>query len=248
MLDMFEDKLQGIKAKYGQDCLDRVAEMFDAGPEDRHPLQSGAKYIMKGLSTTPWLDIENMCELKPLVQRLEAVAPAIKEEVREAVRQKSSTLVNYEHYLGAQKDWSALYLYRNEKPKPEVQQVVPVTWDVFQNELRDWHCPLLEVHFSLLHPGAEIKPHSDLWNFTLNLQLAVDIPEAGCEITVANEPRNWQEGKCLIFDYSYEHHAHNHSDQNRICLLMDIWHPDLTAAEREALHIVFSEIRRLTGM
>ena len=67
-------------------------------------------------------------------------------------------------------------------------------------------CPLLESHFSTLKPGAVIPPHCDLWNFSINLHLAVDIPP-GCRIRVAHEERAWTEGKCLLFDYSFEHEA-----------------------------------------
>ncbi|MFD8719167.1 aspartyl/asparaginyl beta-hydroxylase domain-containing protein [Streptomyces sp. NPDC059629] len=34
------------------------------------------------------------------------------------------------------------------------------------------------------------------------------IPE-GCGITVAGGTRTWQEGKCLLFDYSFEHAVWN---------------------------------------
>ena len=87
---------------------------------------------------------------------------------------------------------------------------VPTTRRIFNNELKDWICPLLEMHFSILESGAVIAPHCDLWNFTINLHFAVDIPE-DCAIKVANETRTWEEGKCLLFDYSYLHEAWNHS-------------------------------------
>lgn len=42
-----------------------------------------------------------------------------------------------------------------------------------------------------------------------------------------------EEGKCLVFDDSFEHEAWNDdSDHSRIVLIVDVWHPDLTPEER----------------
>ncbi len=53
---------------------------------------------------------------------------------------------------------------------------------------------------------------------------------------MAGDPRPWTEGEMLIFDDSYEHEAANLSvDKERVILLMDIWHPDLTEGEKEQI-------------
>jgi aspartyl/asparaginyl beta-hydroxylase (cupin superfamily) len=46
---------------------------------------------------------------------------------------------------------------------------------------------------------------------------------------------SWQEGKCLVFDDSFEHEVWNKSDSERVVLLIQFWHPDLTEAEVWAL-------------
>ncbi|MCO7224323.1 aspartyl/asparaginyl beta-hydroxylase domain-containing protein [Pleionea sp. CnH1-48] len=247
MLDFFAQELSSIRQRYGSHSLERVEAMFDPQQQQRDPMQEDARYIMPGLSTTPWLDTADFPKLAPLVSTLSMQSAAIKSEIHQAINRRTALLENYDHYLGRQDDWHALYLFQNGAPVTAAAQEVPATWEVFNRELRDWHCPLLEVHFSILRPGAVIKPHCDLWNFTLNLHLAVDIPQQDCSIIVAGEERAWTEGECLLFDYSYVHEAFNHSEQQRICLLMDIWHPDLTLAEREALIIVIKGIRELLG-
>ncbi|MBE0362179.1 hypothetical protein PULV_a3987 [Pseudoalteromonas ulvae UL12] len=239
-------KFAELKSINGADSLERVEAMLNPLLAKREPLQAGAKFIVPGLSTTPWLDIKDYPAIHPLVSRLEKEAANIKREVNDAINGQSELIGQYKHYLGQQSNWDALYLFQKGAQVEQAQYQVPVTWDIFQNELRDWHCPLLEVHFSVLKGGAIIKPHCDLWNFTINLHLAVEIPD-NCELVVANEPRNWDEGRCLLFDYSYEHSAYNHSDKKRICLLMDIWHPDLSMAEREALTFLVRAVRQLMG-
>lgn len=40
------------------------------------------------------------------------------------------------------------------------------------------------------------------------------------------------EGECVVFDDSFEHEAWNNSEEERrICLIVDLWHPDLTKQE-----------------
>jgi hypothetical protein len=39
--------------------------------------------------------------------------------------------------------------------------------------------------------------------------------------------RSWEEGKCLIFDDSFEHEVWNHSTGRRVVLLLRFWHPGI---------------------
>jgi aspartate beta-hydroxylase len=39
----------------------------------------------------------------------------------------------------------------------------------------------------------------------------------------------------VVFDDTYEHEAWNRSDLTRVILIFDLWHPALSAAEREAV-------------
>ena len=66
-------------------------------------------------------------------------------------------------------------------------------------------------------------------------------PEAIAQLVigVGDEARQWEEGRCLVFEDYFEHEAWNHTDEDRIVLIVDLWHPDLSATEirlLEALH------------
>ena len=39
--------------------------------------------------------------------------------------------------------------------------------------------------------------------------------------------REWAEGRCLIFDDSFEHEVWHEGDSDRVVLICDLWHPDL---------------------
>jgi aspartate beta-hydroxylase len=58
---------------------------------------------------------------------------------------------------------------------------------------------------------------------------------AGCGIRVGSTTRSWEEGRCIVFDDSFEHEVWNESDRHRYVLILDFWHPGLTPTEVWAL-------------
>lgn len=237
-----------IRERYGHRSLHRVERMLEPDGQDRHPLQRDAKWILPGIAHRPWHDPYEHPEIAPVVRAFEANHQAIKQEFTAAWTTHHGEFAEYEHYLTRQRDWRALYLFRDGRPVDESAAIMPTAYRVLHDTAvaTGKLCPLLESHFSTLLPGAAIAPHCDLWNFSINLHLAVDVPD-GCGIRVATETRTWREGSCLLFDYSFEHEAWNRGDRPRTCLLVDLWHPDTTVAEREALVVLVTEIRNLMG-
>ncbi|WAC73174.1 aspartyl/asparaginyl beta-hydroxylase domain-containing protein [Roseateles sp. SL47] len=244
MTPSIQEGLEEIRRRHGADSVLRVERMLLGKRSDRHPLQKQAKWILPGLTSKPWHDPREHEVLRPIVEGLEKLHPEIKAEFLQT--SKAGALVDYGHYKGVQDDWKALYLFRKGQEVDAAAQYVPQTFRFMKEQIADWLCPLLEMHFSTLLPGARVAPHCDLWNFTINLHLAVDIP-SDCVLRVANVDHCWEEGRCLLFDYSYLHEAWNAGDRARTCLLVDLWNPEVTLAEREALVLVVQELRRLTG-
>ncbi|MFJ8104833.1 aspartyl/asparaginyl beta-hydroxylase domain-containing protein [Streptomyces sp. NPDC096132] len=247
MTPEMESAFAAIRAEFGAGSITRVERMLEpGGGGERHPLQKAAKWIMPGLSPTPWHDPYAHAEIAPVVHALEAGHQAIKKELNAAWEARREAFSDYEHYLTRQENWQALYLFRDGGLVEESAATVPTAYRLLKDAAVDTEkiCPLLECHFSTLLPGAVIDPHCDLWNFSINLHLAVDIPD-GCGITVAGQTRSWEEGKCLLFDYSFEHEARNDGTRPRTCLLIDLWHPETTVPERRALVALITEIRRL---
>jgi aspartyl/asparaginyl beta-hydroxylase (cupin superfamily) len=238
-----EREYHSLKMKYGDAALARVDALLTRRGK-RNPFQEGAKFVMPDLASQPWHNPDEYPELGKIIRKLESLHPIIKEEILSAM-DCANNLTEYNHYLRSQKDWKALYIYKR-RPVKENFALCPRTARFLTEDLGSWLCPLLEMHFSILEPGAHILPHSDLWNFSLNLHLAVAIPDH-CRIRVGHETRSWQEGKCLLFDYTYEHEAWNDSSERRVCLLADVWNPGLTIPEREGVTILISAIRKVLG-
>jgi aspartyl/asparaginyl beta-hydroxylase (cupin superfamily) len=90
------------------------------------------------------------------------------------------------------------------------------------------------IMFSSLNPHSRIPPHVGPMNGIVRAHLPLVVPQ-GCYIRVGNEERTWHEGKLLAFDDSFEHEVFNHSDQVRIVLFMNFWHPCFRTEELPAL-------------
>ena len=98
--------------------------------------------------------------------------------------------------------------------------------------------PFSYTFFSTMKPKTSIKAHYGATNLKLRCHFPLFVPDEAY-LRVASDPRPWHEGKMIIFDDSYEHEAANLSDtQERVILLIDIWHPDLHQ----------EEIKEITGM
>lgn len=104
-------------------------------------------------------------------------------------------------------------------------------------------------------PDTHIKPHFGPTNKKLRCHLPLLIPSTSTPgsaprgnptdakpssseqvitsswLRVADEVRYLEEGKCVVFDDSFEHEAMNTSSEPRVVLIVDFWHPDLTDEE-----------------
>jgi len=91
---------------------------------------------------------------------------------------------------------------------------------------------MITAGFSSLAPGTYIGPHFGVTKAVIRCHLGLMVPEE-CAIRVDTQTRSWQEGKCLIFDDTYEHEAWNRSDETRIVLLIDFNRPESIPTDAE---------------
>ncbi len=81
--------------------------------------------------------------------------------------------------------------------------------------------------FSILSPHKHIPHHRGPWAGVLRMHLGLQVPEPAhqCRIRVADQFHAWQEGKCLIFDDTYNHEVWNDTDGYRVVLFVDFARP-----------------------
>ncbi|HZF96399.1 MAG TPA: aspartyl/asparaginyl beta-hydroxylase domain-containing protein [Allosphingosinicella sp.] len=93
------------------------------------------------------------------------------------------------------------------------------------------------VMFSVLQPRTRIPAHTGTSNARTTVHLPLVVPE-GCGFRVGAETRQWREGEAWAFDDTIEHEAWNDSDAPRALLILDVWNPLLSEAERAAVRLV----------
>ena len=68
--------------------------------------------------------------------------------------------------------------------------------------------------------------------------------EPDCAIRVGTITRQWNLDKALVLDDSYNHQVWNRTNEERVVLLVDIWHPDISLAEKQHIVEMFQEARQ----
>lgn len=81
--------------------------------------------------------------------------------------------------------------------------------------------------FSILSPRKHIPAHRGPWAGVLRLHVGLLVPEPRHQvrIRIANQICHWQEGKCLIFDDTWNHEVWNDTDGYRVVLFIDFERP-----------------------
>ncbi len=182
----------------------------------------------------------------PWLAELEAATPVIRAEMQAALASQRAELVPYLEYqdhealaqwkaLNRNPDWTALHLIKQGTPIAANAALCPQTFALLE-KLPQPPIPGASpnVMFSLLAPRTEIPPHVGVNNARLVCHLPLVVPE-GCWFRVGDETRSWREGEAFVFDDTIEHEAANPSDQLRVVLIFDVWHPDLSAIEQQAV-------------
>lgn len=185
-----------------------------------------------GLTAKPWHDTSQL----PVAAKLEQAYPMIREELERVVRGGGGGFEEFQDRSDFEKlGWKEFYFYRVgsgtqlQVPFEENQARCPKTFELIKQ------LPVAgEAMFASLNPQGYIRPHCSYFNGKLTCHLGLVVPP-DCALRVADETRTWQEGKCLLFDDTYEHEVWNKSNHVRVILLLDIWHPELTEIEVGAL-------------
>ena len=185
-------------------------------------------------SCFPWLD------------DLEAATETIAAELNAVMSAERAELVPYIQYadhmpldqwrpLNHNPDWTAIHLINrgsevaaNARHCPETMRLLsgfpqPQVTGAGPNAM-----------FSLLAPNTAIPPHVGVNNARLVCHLPLIVPP-GCWFRVGAETVEWTPGKAFVFDDTIEHEAANPSGELRVVFIFDVWHPDLSPVEREAV-------------
>ena len=212
--------------------LERIRSFLGLGPEsDWRPDSQRPDNFLPGLPSSPWYEAEAFDWTK----RLSRSFPEVR---RELETMAAAGFRQHRAGLAGPGEWTVFYLYYVGRKVEANCLSCPVTTGLIES------IPGHEVglaYFSRLAPGGHILPHCGPANVALRCHLGLKIPP-GCRIRVTDETRRWEEGKCLIFDDSFEHEVWNPAGESRYVLIIDFFNPHLTATEKWA----FSQIMALS--
>lgn len=187
----------------------------------------------------------------PWLAELEAATDVIAEELDAVMSAERAELVPYIQYdeheamaqwrsLNRNPDWTAIHLVQNGKVIDANARHCPRTMALLKRFPQpDVARAGPNAMYSLLAPHTSIPPHVGVSNSRLVCHLPIVVP-AGCWFRVGAETRYWERGKAFVFDDTIEHEAANPSDQLRIVFIFDVWHPDLSDVERDAVRRVIA--------
>lgn len=213
--------------------LDTLAEADPAAGRGVYP----------DLPSRPWFDAADF----PLARYLETHF----EEIRAEIGALDATSFHSESEpIRRSGEWEVAFLYERGRRRDEVCEACPVTTRGIERHgaLRT---PAGLAYVSRMRPGTHIAAHRGPTNLRVRCHLGIEVPDGDCAIRVGEETRRWTAGRCLVFDDHFEHEAWNHTAEDRIVLIVDLWHPGLSATEIRRLsglqRYVYGSARRLTG-
>lgn len=244
--------LDPLIAIHGRDAMQRVEkslriyfkEQIEALPDSG---QRPSFYHFPDIPVSPYIAREQF----PWIESLEGEYPEIRRELlsllpgtqgRERVFGSAALEADHLRGLNQAPTWNGFYFYRHgERREENCERCVrtAAALDTLPLCKIRGHGP--EVLFSVFTPGTHLLPHRGVTNIRVVAHLPLIVPE-NCRLVVGGVPHDWQEGKVVVFDDTYEHEAWNRSNETRVVLIFDLWSPYLDEAERAALTTVIEDI------
>jgi aspartate beta-hydroxylase len=250
-----EGRLQDLRARYANEPLqrfDRCLEILLRKQPVYRP-QPSFMYFPR----LPAIEFHQRSEF-PWLDSIEAATADIRAELVSVLQEGSSVLEPYIDIpsgmpldqwreLNQSRRWGVYYLWQAGIAIPEHIARFPRT----VKALESWpRCEMAgsspTAVFSILDAKTRIPAHTGVANTRLTVHLPLIVPP-GCGFRVGAERREWHPGKAFVFDDTFEHEAWNDSDVARAVLILDIWSPHLSIAERELVTRLSADVGEFYG-
>ena len=249
-----EDRLASLRARHGNQSLDRVDRSMDILLRKRRIYRPTPSFMY--VPELPAIEFYRRDDF-PWLDRLEAAANDIRAELIQVLADGPAVLEPYVSVDGIPQDrwrelnksrrWGVFYLWKAGVPIEENLARCPKT----AAALEGWpRCDLKDTGptavFSILDAKTRIPPHVGVNNARLIVHLPLIVP-GGCGFRVGAETRSWEPAKAFVFDDTIEHEAWNDSDEPRAVLILDTWNPYLSEAEREMVSALTAGVGEFYG-
>lgn len=168
------------------------------------------------------------------VGHLEAGYPAIRAEIDALLHDDRPGFAPVDEPLLGNGKWDQVVLYEAGRRQERACELFPVTASVIEQIPEATTLGPGVVTLSWLEPGSHIVPHCGRTNAQIRVHLGLRVP-GGASMRVGDHTLTWEEGRCIVFDDSYEHEVWHRGDEPRLVLLLDVLNPCLDAAQRARL-------------
>ncbi|XP_078019064.1 aspartyl/asparaginyl beta-hydroxylase isoform X13 [Epinephelus lanceolatus] len=223
------------------DALQRVGDKsayywYELGHKRGHfaSVWQRSLYNVDGLKAQPWWTAKET-GYTDLVKMLERNWKTIRDEALAVMDQNTGMFIPEEENLREKGEWGQYTIWQQGKKVGNGCQGVPKTCALLERYPEATGCKRGQIKFSVMQPGTHVWPHTGPTNCRLRMHLGLVIPKQGCRIRCTDQTREWEEGKVLIFDDSFEHEVWQDADSYRLIFIVDVWHPELTAYQRQTL-------------
>ena len=155
-------------------------------------------------------------------------------------------------------EWAQFELYRQGQKSERNCKKAPITCKLVSSIPQVASNRRGQVKFSVMASGTHVHAHSGPTNCRLRVHLGLKIPideqkgeqpgssvssrgktfaEDATKLRVADRYLKWGDGEIFIFDDSFDHEVwhYNRQQESRVVLILDLWHPDLNAYQRQTL-------------
>uniref|UniRef100_A0A3Q2UBY7 Un-named hu7910 n=1 Tax=Fundulus heteroclitus TaxID=8078 RepID=A0A3Q2UBY7_FUNHE len=223
------------------DALQRVGDdsayfWYELGHQRGHfaSVWQRSLYNVEGLKAQPWWTPQET-GYTDLVKMLERNWRTIRDEALAVMDQSRGHFLPEEENLREKGEWGQYTLWQQGKRAGNACQGVPKTCALMERFPEATGCKRGQIKFSVMQPGTHVWPHTGPTNCRLRMHLGLVVPRPGCRIRCTNQTREWQEGRVLIFDDSFEHEVWQEAASYRLIFIVDVWHPQLTQNQRQNL-------------
>jgi aspartyl/asparaginyl beta-hydroxylase (cupin superfamily) len=238
-----EASIGDLKARWRGENLSRFDESLRIFAGLQKPyIQEPLLLTYPRLPAIPFHDRKDF----PWLETLEAATPIIVEELQAVISAGTEDFAPYIAFppgapvdqwaeLNHSRRWGSYFLWRDGVRQARPCELCPKTAALLED------LPLMRqagfaptVIFSRLEPHTQIPPHTGSANSRLLVHLPLILP-GPARFRVGAETRSWEMGQAWVFDDTIEHEAWNDADEARTILILDVWNPLLTQAERELI-------------
>lgn len=191
---------------------------------------------VRGLRSQPVWPREMWGDL-PICNNLEDHFATIREETLQALQDEAASgFEDAYRFLYDRGEWNRVLLYHKRNFTDECEKVFPKTcallkqwlpskpglpWTSDQNE---------QVMVIKMDKGTDVETHSGPANNILNIHIGISGLK-GAKLIIANQTYEWEEGKVIAWDGSFDHRVHClECQQERVIMMVRYMHPDMGPA------------------